>query len=182
MASSAVCFIGALFLRALWHKLQDTELFIARLEAYRVLPPAVARSAGWAILALEVLVMLSVILPGLRLVGTHIAVILLLAYASAMALNIAKGRTDLDCGCGSGSAGPTLSWYLVVRNLVLATIAAVPLFTVEDVISWYGWLIAFLAALLLFAVYLLFEQILANTAHSGIPARSDLAREGPNGL
>jgi hypothetical protein len=47
---------------------------------------------------------------------------LLLAFAAAMAINLARGRSDIDCGCFIGVQKQRISWPLVVRNLVLASL------------------------------------------------------------
>ena len=66
--------------------------------------------------------MLRRLLPGLcRSLGIAA---LLLAYAAAMGINIARGRDHIDCGClGFGAAQATLGWELVLRNVALATFA-----------------------------------------------------------
>jgi hypothetical protein len=43
-----------------------------------------------------------------------------------MAVNLARGRRGLDCACGSRPQA--LSIWLVIRNIILAAAALVPMF------------------------------------------------------
>ena len=55
--------------------------------------------------------------PGLAGAG------LLLVYAAAIALNLARGRDAIDCGCGAPGDERSIGVDLVARNLVLAALA-----------------------------------------------------------
>jgi hypothetical protein len=58
-------------------------------------------------------------------VGALVAALLLLVYALAIAINLARGRRDLDCGCaGPGNRRPVRG-MLVARNLLYAAMALV---------------------------------------------------------
>lgn len=52
--------------------------------------------------------------------------ILLILFATAMAINIWRGRRHIDCGCFQSALKQTLSWTLVTRNAGLALLLAVP--------------------------------------------------------
>ena len=73
------------------------------------------------------------LLPGAVLVGGWVALALRLAFSSAIALNLARGRRP-DCHCfGRLSAGP-VGWSTVARNGFLALLAA---FVALD--GQFGW-------------------------------------------
>lgn len=104
------------------HKLRDVGAFRSALLGYDVLPRAALRSIAVSLPALE-LTTAGALLAGARL-GCGSAALLLLLYAAAMAINLARGRRDLDCGCGGIAGGQRVSAGLVLRNLVLAAGAA----------------------------------------------------------
>jgi hypothetical protein len=45
---------------------------------------------------------------------------LLVLFATAMAINIRRGRAHIDCGCGQAFLKQSLRWSLVARNGALA--------------------------------------------------------------
>jgi hypothetical protein len=55
------------------------------------------------------------------------AIVLLMLFAVAMAINIRRGRDHIDCGCGESFLHQTLNWTLVMRNGVLAVLLIPPL-------------------------------------------------------
>ena len=108
-----------LLVAAAVHKLRDLRAFRATLAEYRLLPaPAVTVGAvGIAAAELALAVGLHVA-PREALAGTAA---LLVIYAGAIAINLARGRRHLDCGCGG--ARRTISGKLVARNVALAALA-----------------------------------------------------------
>jgi hypothetical protein len=52
---------------------------------------------------------------------------LLLLFALAMGINLRRGRRHIDCGCFQNALKQTLSWALVMRNVVLALLAGLAL-------------------------------------------------------
>jgi uncharacterized membrane protein YphA (DoxX/SURF4 family) len=111
--------LGWLFLFGALHKLRDMPGFVRTLGAYRLVPEWLLAPGAWAIAALEV------VLGVTALIQLEVAFVagmaLLLAYASAMGINLVRGRRFIDCGCG-GDRQP-ISVALIVRNLVLAGVA-----------------------------------------------------------
>ena len=115
--------IAGIFLRAGVVKLGDRAGFRAAVANYQLLPPTlvapvaavlpVAEIAGAVLLAAGILTAPAAIALGL----------LLAAFASAIALALAQGRS-FDCGC-SGTAAPSrIGWGHVALDLVLAAGAA----------------------------------------------------------
>ena len=120
-----------LLIAAAWHKFASWHGFVAALEDYRLLPGGLLRPAARLIPACEAALALAW-LAGYRPGATALATATLLGvYATAIAVNLRRGRVHIGCGCGFGAAGrdPPLSWWLVGRNLLLgcvALLAAVP--------------------------------------------------------
>jgi hypothetical protein len=63
---------------------------------------------------------LGLLLPAMRALAAATLVGLLVLFAAAMAINLARGRSNIDCGCFIGAQKQRISWALVVRNLMLA--------------------------------------------------------------
>jgi hypothetical protein len=51
---------------------------------------------------------------------------LLMLFATAMGINIGRGRHHIDCGCFQSALKQSLSWTLVARNSGLAVLLGVP--------------------------------------------------------
>lgn len=88
------------------------------------------------------------------------AVALLLLFAAAMAINLARGRADIDCGCGQSFLKQTLSWSLVARNAALAAML-LPSFAVPGPSTMPAILTGVATGLAFFLLYLLFNTISA---------------------
>ena len=111
----------AVFVRAIWHKLSDFDVFKASFADYEILPQNLVRSG--------------VARPSAgrgrhrggpgdtadAAGGRHRRHFAPRLYGGAIAVNLRRGRYLIDCGCGGPGQG--LSWFLVARNAILAGIA-----------------------------------------------------------
>lgn len=159
---AALC--GALlFGWAASHKWRAPGEFAATLGEYRVLPQAVVPFAAPSIAFIETAVALALLWPQTRAWAGAAGVVVLLLYACAMAINLARGRRALDCGCGL--VRRSISGSLVVRNLLLAAGLAstvLPLSARAMTPGDYGTVVAALAACAL--IYASAELLLARPA------------------
>jgi len=110
--------MALLFAHAAVVKFTDRSLFEQHLAAYGV-PVRLVTPLAIALPGAEALVVLALLSPW-RALGGVLAFALLLVYGMAMAWQRLQRRT-LDCGCG-GAPLP-VSWWLVMRNVVLAALA-----------------------------------------------------------
>ncbi|HUA26065.1 MAG TPA: MauE/DoxX family redox-associated membrane protein [Steroidobacteraceae bacterium] len=119
----AVRLLGALvFAAAVAGKIRHRHELAGVVANYRLLPEPLAASAAWMIVGLECLVVLSLV-SGVRLVaGATLAIVLLVGFALAMAINLARGRREIDCGCFQSGLRQRLSMALVARNILLAAL------------------------------------------------------------
>jgi hypothetical protein len=115
---------------------------------------------------LEALLGSAWLLAPYQLLLSGLTAALLGLYAAAIAINLLRGRRHIDCGCSFGlsqAAAAELSWWLVLRNGVLAALAFLPALPQSGrelgVLDGFG-----LAAALLLAVLLLLAlgQLQAN--------------------
>jgi hypothetical protein len=122
------CF-ALLFASAALQKLRALPRFVEVLRAYRVLPAAAMQLAVLVPL-LELTLGLALLVPVTRMAAAGAGAALLALYAGAIALNLARGRRDLACGCGGPDEARPIAPWMVVRNLVLASLL------VATLLSW----------------------------------------------
>lgn len=113
--------LALLFLVAAAHKLGDAGRFAATLVEYRLLPARSVPLVARLVPAAEVAV--AVALGGRRAAGLLAAAGMLLLYAGAIGINLARGRRHIDCGCAGPATRRPISGWLVARNLALAAAA-----------------------------------------------------------
>ncbi|MNR05679.1 Methylamine utilization protein MauE [compost metagenome] len=125
-ALACVLLLGAL------EKLRDMNSFSMAVSAYRLLPEGWSRAFAWAYPLAEALAGALLLAPSRQAVGAELALLLLATATVALVINLLRGLRDIDCGCGGPASGGGgrggqaggLSWWLVLRNAVLALWAA----------------------------------------------------------
>lgn len=121
VVSHLLALCGALlFGAAAFAKARSFAMFRVTLGEYRILPSAITAAAAAAICCLEFVLSVVLLLPQTRSPAAVLGVVLLIAYAAAIAVNLMRGRQDLDCGCGYTPRA--ISGWLVIRNVVLAAL------------------------------------------------------------
>ena len=123
--------ISLVFLTASYGKLRHGTSFQGVVANYRLLPDVMVAPVAYLIPPAELLLSATLLLglafpwPELSAAG------LLLLFAVAMGINLRRGRRHIDCGCFQSALKQTLSGVLVMRNVVLALLMGVVLFTNE---------------------------------------------------
>ncbi|WP_413205120.1 MauE/DoxX family redox-associated membrane protein [Rhodospirillum sp. A1_3_36] len=163
-AVTASTLLALVFLRAAWHKASDLTRFSGFLDGYGLVPETLVEPAARLLLGLEGAAVLLLVMPWTAKIGSLLAMALLLLYALAIGLSLARGRRTIDCGCG-GASQP-LSAALPVRNLVLCVIATLPLAVETPVLSLGEAAAAIPAGFMLFLLFLVVDQLLANDSHA----------------
>ena len=150
--------LAFLFAVAATHKLRDMAAFRGTFADYRLIPDAVA----WAVPAAEAAVALLLLAPGTSAIGKAGAVALLVAYAAAIGVNLARGRRHIDCGCAGPHARRPIGAGLVVRNALLAAVALGALAPVHArPLVWIDALTVSGAVLALAALYVAADRLMA---------------------
>jgi len=119
--------LAVVFAFAAVPKLIDPGSFAADLENYRVLPEHLVGHAALYLPALELAVAVALLLPNYRQGAAVLAAAMLLVFAVAMAQARVRG-IDLSCGCFGAAFESKVSWWTVARSVLLAAIAAIPIF------------------------------------------------------
>ena len=122
-ALACVLLLGAL------EKLRDMARFSAAVSAYRILPESWSGAFARAYALAEAVAGVLLLAPPRQAAGAQLALLVLATATAALAFNLLRGHRDIDCGCGGpasgtgrgGQGGAGLSWWLVLRNAVLAS-------------------------------------------------------------
>jgi Methylamine utilisation protein MauE len=113
-----------LFAGAALHKLLAPARFHAAFSAYGVVPHALARLSP-VVPLLELTVAAGLLVRGSRAGAAASGAALLMTYAAAIGINLARGRRDLACGCGGPNDRRPIAPWMVWRNLGLAVLLGV---------------------------------------------------------
>lgn len=167
-SATATVYTVLVFVRAAWHKLADFGALTGFVANYELLPVRWVSVFSRGIIAAELGVVFALALPEGRFLGGLLAVAMLLGYAAAMALNLARGRQRIECGCGG--APQLLGWSLIVRNVALTGVATLVLLPYESGLEMSQAVVAVASGFTLWIGFVLIEQLLANASH----ARSSL--------
>lgn len=151
---------------ALAAKLRDRHAFAAVLADYKLLPRALVGPVGYAVAALEGILAVAWLAAPWRADALWIAAAgtagMLVVYGLAITANLLRGRTWIDCGCGGGEQ---LSWGLVVRNGVLASLALAPLGIVDaGAPGWRDAAVALPVLVICVGLYLAVGTLLDNAS------------------
>ena len=123
-ALACVLLLGAL------EKLKDLAAFSRAVAAYDLLPSRWSGAFAGAYALAEAVAGAMLLMPSVQVAGAALALLVLGVATLALAVNLARGHRDIDCGCGGPASlgrggrdaaqGGGLSWWLVLRNAVLA--------------------------------------------------------------
>ena len=116
--------IALLFALAGWSKLRNLSVFRATIADYELVPGVLLAPAAILIVIAEFSIAIGAWIPIVAPTVMSVAMVLLLLYASAIAINLIRGRKDIDCGCTGPAVRQSLSSWLLLRNTVLASIAS----------------------------------------------------------
>ena len=173
--------LAVLFGAAALHKLRDVDGFRRAVEGYELLPPLWAVPAGGIIIAVEIGIAVALWMPGWQTVAAVAAATLLVLYAAAIAINLARGRRDIDCGCFGPARRRPISGALVLRNGILAAAAvgcALPADT--RTLQWLDWLTIAAALPALVLLYAAADGLLAGSAAAAgaaVPFRHEVTHD-----
>jgi hypothetical protein len=113
-----------LFGAAALHKLKHPQEFGGVVAAYQLVTERISAAIARLLPALELAVAVGIWVTPTRLAAALTGASLLLIYAAAIGINLARGRDDIDCGCTMSGRGrsPIGSWMLA-RNAILLLVA-----------------------------------------------------------
>lgn len=115
--------LGFVFFASSIPKLAARHEFSRAVANYRLLPSRLTASVARALPPLELACSLALLIGVAVPYVAFVVAALLLAFAAAVAVNLARGRT-IDCGCRGAAAPRRISWRVVARDVALAAMAA----------------------------------------------------------
>jgi len=176
----SVTLLVVVFLAASVNKLRSLEIFEGVVYNFRLLPETLVKPTAYSLPFVEMAVAAALIVPATRSYSSWTAVILLGVFTLAVAINLLRGRREIDCGCfssghKSSDLKQTLSWWLVLRNIVLAAlalwVAAVP--AVAPVGSGLVWLLGMITAIIVAIFYVTATRLsMAARYHAALGANA----------
>ncbi|MBU6166615.1 MAG: methylamine utilization protein MauE [Alphaproteobacteria bacterium] len=161
LAAAVAC--ALLLLVAGVDKLRHRALLPGVIANYRLLPAGLVAPAALLLPAAELAVAGGLLL-GLRPWAPLAAMLLLLLFAAAMAINIGRGRRHIDCGCGHVALRQQLGWGQVGRNLLLASALLPGLAPLPAGLGPAAVAVAVAAGVVAWLFLILFEQLRALAA------------------
>ena len=177
IGNAAAWLLAGVFAAAVVHKLGNRLEFRGVLEQYRILPAPLVPLAAAAVILLEGAACLALAVSPWRALGAWLAGGLLLAYSTAISLNLyVRGRTELDCGCG-GVPIPLSGWLLLRNGLLLAL---VPLAALPTAASGAALALAAAVTLFFWLAYGAGNQLLANRASPALAALGGMSGTAPD--
>ncbi|MEX2517374.1 MAG: MauE/DoxX family redox-associated membrane protein [Gammaproteobacteria bacterium] len=176
----AVTLLVVVFLAASVNKLRSLEIFEGVVYNFRLLPETLVKPVAYSLPFVEMAVAATLIVPATRSYSSWTAVILLGVFTLAVAINLLRGRREIDCGCfspghKSSDLKQTLSWWLVLRNMVLAGlalwVAAAP--AVAPVGTGLEWLLGMVTAIIVAIFYVTAARLaMAARYHAALGANA----------
>jgi hypothetical protein len=119
--------LGALLLASGVQKTRDFTRFTALLSAYRIVPERLSRIFAVGVPSAEIMLSAGLCLAPSRRLSLGLVIVLLSGYGIAMAVNLRRGRNDLDCGCGTLRERQPIARWMLWRNGLLVSAAALAL-------------------------------------------------------
>ncbi|MFI4889738.1 MAG: MauE/DoxX family redox-associated membrane protein [Steroidobacterales bacterium] len=115
--------LAALLAGAAAHKVLGWAEWQGTVLNYRLVPAGAAAILVVLLPCGEALAAVLLLVPFERPVAACATAALLVLYATALAVNIARGRTAIDCGCFGSRRRHGISGWMVGRNILLAGLA-----------------------------------------------------------
>ena len=153
--------LALILLHASVHKFRGRIDFQSALRGYGLFPER-ALMLWWVVPLVELISVLEILFS----VGESrsLAFLILSLYSALIFYNLIIGRTNVDCGCGG--VGTKLSWWIFGRNTVLLFFCVFGLISEVAIAGNHLFLCALggiTFGILLFASYLVFNQLLSNS-------------------
>jgi len=122
-----VASVALLFASAGLHKLRHIRRFEEIISSYALMPALERLRISRAVPILEIAVAAGLLVDVWRPYAGTAGIVLLLAYAGAIAINLRRGRRNIACGCGGPDERRPISGWMVWRNILISLVLAVAL-------------------------------------------------------
>jgi hypothetical protein len=155
--------VALLFLSAGYAKATALPQFRATMVDYELIPGSLAGIAAVGLVAIEIAIAIAAVFPATARGAMIGAAVLLVVYAGAIGINLARGRRDIDCGCMGPANRQLLSGWLLLRNGLLAALALIGTSAIsERPLHAADFVLVAVALLGAAALYAAINQLMAN--------------------
>lgn len=163
ISTSTALALSVIFASAAGHKLKNPNWFRRQVREYELIPEMVVPAAACTLPLIELAAAVGLLWSTSRPVAGVLALLLVSAYALAIAINLLRGRSDIDCGCSGPAMPQPLQPGLLVRNLGLAILACLALMPMLDrPLNLHDNFISIAAGVVITLLYLTADLWLAN--------------------
>jgi len=114
--------VALVFVSAAIGKFTHSAEFQGVVARYRLLPQWLLMPVAYGLPPAEAATGVALMAGAAAPWAAWVAIALLLVFALAMGINLLRGRRNIDCGCFQSALRQTLSWTLVLRNVLLAAV------------------------------------------------------------
>jgi hypothetical protein len=159
--------IGLVFVSAGVGKLKGWHEFKGMLGAYHLLPSQWVTVAAAVIVTAEIVTACGLIASWNARVFSLLAGGLLASFATAIGINLVRGRRFIDCGCFQSTRQP-IEWRLVVRNVLCAAAVLASSAVSMPFHEPQRWMQAAPAGAALFAIYIALNGVWALDASRSV--------------
>jgi hypothetical protein len=144
-------------------KMRDLSAWRGIFSNYGLLPERWTHLAGTLFICAELSGGALLLFPRTMATGATITFGVLLIATGAVIANLLRGRREIQCGCAGLGADQTLSWWLVIRNCALVTLALLALMgNASRQVGLLDGVVAVAAAISLAGLYTTVNQVLSN--------------------
>lgn len=158
----SIC-MSLLFGFAVVHKLKAFAVFRATMDEYQLIPKQLSGPAAVFLIMLELLAAILVLVAPTQTAGLLVMAVLLFIYTVGISINLLRGRRDIDCGCSGPASRHELSGWLVLRNLILLSLALLALNPLaQRPMNWLDAVVVLFSVLVASGLYMGLNQLLAQ--------------------
>ena len=156
--------IAVLLASAATHKLRAPARFRKQLADYQLLPDVLVRPIARLIPVIELVIAFALLVPVSRSWAALAAAGLLALYATAIGINLWRGRADIDCGCAGPDQAQPLRPVLLARNSALVALALLAsVAPVARDLTLFDGFVTLAAAAVALLIYAAADGLLANS-------------------
>ncbi|MDD2058465.1 DoxX family protein [Pseudomonas sp. GD03860] len=105
------------------HKFRSPRWFVAQVADYGLLSESMVKPFARLLPLFEMAVALGLLVPQTRLIAALLAALLMAIYATAIGVNLWRGRRDIDCGCAGPGQMQPLRPVLLLRSALLIALS-----------------------------------------------------------
>lgn len=158
LSSAGLITLGVVLGTSTIPKIRRPYAFTAALVGYGV-PRQLSVLLSPILIAVEAVAAVLCLLELTPRVAAGAALGLFALYSGVVAAALLRGKSHMSCGCYAFGNDRSISWTLLVRNVLAGIVAAPPLITNALATDWTGWVLAALAAAFMTALIALADEL-----------------------